>query len=183
MRYLFGFLCVCVLVSLPQSTSAQAGEHGATPEPSLQEPAPEEPVLRLELDDDSVKLAPIGSDEKHMREALEQKARKTRNALIGTSAAAVVGGSLIGIAQTQRYESGPGYRTKAGKGMLVSGVALFSGGLIGAFVTGIMLGVQKGKLRRRDFSYYGTPRRVQWDLAQSRGFPWYSLRTNAQVIR
>jgi hypothetical protein len=80
----------------------------------------------------------------------------------------VVGGLLIGIAQTQRYDSGPGYRTKAGKGILLSGVAMFSGGLIGVFTTGIVLGVQKGKLRRDLFTRYDTPRRVQWDLARSR---------------
>jgi len=40
MRYLFGFLCVCALVALPLSVSAQAGEEGATSEPSAQEPAP-----------------------------------------------------------------------------------------------------------------------------------------------
>jgi hypothetical protein len=164
---------LAVLVALPEGASAQAGEEGTTAEPKLRESAPlpepasEEPVLRLELDDDSVRLAPGAAwREEHMG-GLEQKARKTRNALIGTSAATVVGGSLIGIAQTQRYDSGPGYRTKAGKGLLVSGVALFSGGLIGALVTGIMLGVQKGKLRELQRAHYGEPLRVQWDLARS----------------
>lgn len=161
-------------VALPLSVGAQTAEEAATVEPSAEEPAPssetgpETPMLPRELDDDSVKVAPVGSEDKHMRVALERKARKTRNALIGTSAAAAVGGLLIGIAQTQRYDSGQGYRTKAGKGMLVSGVAMFSGGLIGALTTGIMLGVQKGKLRRGDFTYHGAPRRAQWDLAQSR---------------
>jgi hypothetical protein len=34
--------------------------------------------------------------------------------------------------------------------------------------TGILLGVRKRKLRRLQEAHYGRPRRVQWDLAQSR---------------
>ena len=64
MRYLFGFLCVCVLsaVPLPQSASAQDAEEDATSEPNLQEPssepAPEEPALQLQLDETGVGVVP-----------------------------------------------------------------------------------------------------------------------------
>ena len=58
MRYLFGFLCVCVLGVVPLSASAQAGEEGTTSEQNLQEPASEEPALELKLDDAGVAAAP-----------------------------------------------------------------------------------------------------------------------------
>jgi hypothetical protein len=35
-------------------------------------------------------------------------------------------------------------------------------------VSGILLGKRKRKLRELQEAHYGTPRRVQWDLAQSR---------------
>jgi hypothetical protein len=56
MRYLLDGAVVLALVTAPLSVSAQAGEEGASPESSLQEPAPpaerasEEPALRLDLD-------------------------------------------------------------------------------------------------------------------------------------
>jgi hypothetical protein len=34
--------------------------------------------------------------------------------------------------------------------------------------TGALLGVRKRKRRRLEEAHYGTPRRVQWDLARSR---------------
>jgi hypothetical protein len=41
------------------------------------------------------------------------------------------------------------------------------GGAAGMIATGILLGVRKRKLRLQEADY-GTPRRVQWDLARSR---------------
>jgi hypothetical protein len=35
-------------------------------------------------------------------------------------------------------------------------------------ISGALLGVRKRKLRRLQEAHYGAPRRVQWDLAQSR---------------
>lgn len=64
MRYSFGFMCVLALVALPGAAAAQGDKEGRATEPSLQEPAPssepasEQPGSQLELDDDSVKLAP-----------------------------------------------------------------------------------------------------------------------------
>jgi hypothetical protein len=115
--------------------------------------------LQLQLDDDSVKLAPgsAWANEEYRREELERRARRTRNALIGTSAASVVGWSLLGIAQAQRFEvdscppseqSWQSCKTRAGNNLVSTGMALGVSGLIGAFITGIMFGVQKGRLRR-----------------------------------
>ncbi len=65
MRYLFGLLCVCAMVwTSPENASAQDAEEAATPEPSLQEPAPssepapEEPALQLKLDSAGVDVVP-----------------------------------------------------------------------------------------------------------------------------
>ncbi|MGB5701282.1 MAG: hypothetical protein WBM48_00570 [Polyangiales bacterium] len=58
MRYVVGFVWLLVLVASPLAAGAQAGEEGRTSEPSLQDSASEEAAAPLELDDDSVKLAP-----------------------------------------------------------------------------------------------------------------------------
>ena len=65
MRYLVGLICALAFVVSPRSANAQAGEAATTSEPNMEqpaapssEPASEEPGLQLELDDDSVKLAP-----------------------------------------------------------------------------------------------------------------------------
>jgi hypothetical protein len=41
-------------------------------------------------------------------------------------------------------------------------------GAVGMIASGIVLGFSKGELRRLQEAHYGTPRRVQWDLAESR---------------
>jgi hypothetical protein len=43
-----------------------------------------------------------------------------------------------------------------------------SAGGAGMIASGIVLGVRKRKLRELQQADYGTPRRVQWDLSQSR---------------
>ena len=52
--------------------------------------------------------------------------------------------------------------------MLYAGVGLAAVGAAGMIATGILLGVRKRRLRRLKEAHYGTPRRVQWDLARSR---------------
>ena len=169
MRYLFGFVCVCALVgTLPQAASAQVGEEGATSEPNLQ---------LVALDSTGVVFTLIPSADEQYRPELERKARKTRNALIGTLAVAVVGSSLFGIAQTQRVECPPRTvfsinpptrcYTTAGDNLVWAGAIITFPALTGAFITGIMFGVQKGKLRRLREARYESPRRVQWDFARS----------------
>ena len=84
--------------------------------------------------------------DEYKREELEQSSRRSRNALIGTSAATVVGTALVGI-----------------------GYPLFIGGIMGVMITGIMFGVRKGKLRRlNDRIAYDKSRAVRWDPAASR---------------
>jgi hypothetical protein len=45
---------------------------------------------------------------------------------------------------------------------------LMISGAVGMIVTGTLLGIRKGELRRLQAADYGRPRRVQWDLARSR---------------
>jgi len=107
----------------------------------------------------------------YRREDLERKARRSRNALIGTSAAAVVGLPLwIAGARTQcvKFDDASGNTetscTTAGKAMLGVGYPLALGGVTGALITGIMLGVRKGKLRdleRR--TEHSSSKRLRWD--------------------
>ena len=49
-----------------------------------------------------------------------------------------------------------------------TGLALMAGGSIGMIVAGAFLARSKRQLRGLQEAYYGRPRRVQWDLAQSR---------------
>ena len=109
------------------------------------------------------------------RATLEKSARRSRNALIGTAAATVVGAALVFpgiINQCFRFDVAGGTTvrcTKGGKAMLGIGFPLFWGGMTGVVVTAIMFGVRKGKLRRLDDRMaYEKSRAVRWDPAGSR---------------
>ena len=119
MRYLFGFLCVCVLAALPSGASAQAGgEHSLSfwhdeaskialfsksPAPSP-ETAPEEPALQLKLDDAGVEVTPTPEgfyivEPTEPTEEEERLRRRRRGLLIGVPiAVAVVAVMVAGVA-------------------------------------------------------------------------------------
>jgi hypothetical protein len=98
--------------------------------------------------------------------------RRTRIALISTSAVTAVGIILtsIGASQCTYYNSNyynyPYNCNRAGDVLLPMGGTFLSLGAIGMITSGIMLGVKKGKRRRmqRDMrrSAYGA--RLQWDV-------------------
>jgi hypothetical protein len=178
MRYVLRLLCVCALAALPQGASAQAGEEGATPEPSLQEPAPssepapEEPALQLKLDDAGVEVAPtpLRTPDGYTLEEMELRVKKARRGLIGTSVILGLGVVLWSSAaacsdppSTEEFLDLPPCF-----GLIVTGLVLTGVGLVGMIVSGPALGARKRKLRRLEQAHYGTPRRVRWDLAQSR---------------
>lgn len=108
-------------------------------------------------------------------EELERTARRSRNALIGTAAAAAVGLALVipatstqcssvEVAGESNYEC-----SRAGDALLGVGSPLLVGGLTGALVSGIIYGVRKGKLRRLNDSFEpSTSRAVRWDERSSR---------------
>ena len=123
MRYLFGFICVCALAgALPLSASAQAGEEGASVEPSAEEPAqssqwtqsrlerwhPEafvdptkpasEPALQLELDSAGLEVTPTALPTVEELELRKTELRKRRRAIgIGVSVIVVAVGVAVGV--------------------------------------------------------------------------------------
>jgi len=120
MRYLFGFLCVCVLAALPSSASAQGGEEHSlsfwhdealkialfskSPAPSP-ETAPEEPALQLKLDDAGVEVTPTPEGfyivEPTEPTEEEERPRRRRRAIglgVGLTVVVVLVGLSIGAA-------------------------------------------------------------------------------------
>jgi hypothetical protein len=185
MRYLVGFLCVCAVVgTLPLNASAQAGEADTTSEPNLQEPAPssepatEQPALQLKLDAAGVDVVPSPArttdgytlEEIYVRHAK----RRIRRAGIGlgVSLAAFAGGiAMMGVAISEsnvicilECPDSPAWVAPVG----ATGGVLTAGGFAGIIVSAIHLGGGRTELRRLKEAHYGTPRRVQWDLAGSR---------------
>ena len=188
MRYLFGFvvmrkLAVATMLAglwtLPQSASAQPGEEGTTPEPNLQEPtpsvepAPEEPALQLELTPAGVEVVPSPprTVDGYTLEEMELRVRRTKIGL-GISGGAFLGGVvMIAVALPEaniicifECPPSPNWVTPVG----TFGALLTIGGLIGMIASAVILGRGRTELSELQEAHYGRPRRVQWDLAQSR---------------
>jgi hypothetical protein len=182
MRYLFGLLCVCALVALPLSASAQDAEEDATSEPNLQEPAPsaepapEEPALQLELTPAGVDVVPSPprTFDGYTLEELELRVKRARIGLGVSGGAFVVGFGMafgaLGAAFNCSFVwaavpcSTPGWVAPVGW----TGMALVVGGFGGMIASGIL---KRRRKRDRDslrYAHFGTPHRVQWDLARSR---------------
>jgi hypothetical protein len=89
--------------------------------------------------------------------------RRARIGLLSTTGVFLFGGMLIGIGAPQLD-----LNTGEGGVLLWTGFALASGGIVGMMTTGGMLARRKRKQRELQEAHYGTPRRVQWDLARSR---------------
>jgi hypothetical protein len=174
-RYLFGFMCVCALAGTsPLSASAQAGEEGATPEPSLEEPAsdpaPEEAALQLKLDAAGVGVVPSPprTIDGYTLEEMDVRVRRAKIGIGSSALAFFVGGILLASGLSGDCGWGGGAQRESCDRLAYAGTALAAGGAVGMIATGILLGVRKRKLRRLQEAHYGRPHRVQWDLAQSR---------------
>ena len=108
------------------------------------------------------------------RDELEVLARRSRNALIGLSAATVVGAALLfpGLARqcyTVVVNGVEELRCSTAGSLLVGfGMPLYVGGITGVLVSGIMLGVRRGKIRRLNNQIEYRKRAVQWDPRTSR---------------
>ena len=106
------------------------------------------------------------SYEDYKVQELERTALRSRNALIGTAVAAAVGLALVIPAAGQcdsvdKSNGDSSYEcTRAGNALLGVGSPLLFGGLTGAVVSGIILGVRKGKLRRLNDSFAAPPVRA-----------------------
>ena len=116
-------------------------------------------------------------DEFRQRE-LHESSRRSRNALIGLSAATVVGAALlfpglirqcyvIQINFNRHHRRAP--LQPRWKGACRYRFAAVHRGITGVLISGIMFGVRKGKLRRlEDRMAYEKSRAVRWDLRTSR---------------
>ena len=184
MRYLIlSCLTFAMLAVLAGNVAAQETEAAAQPlETSTQETEVVDQELEAAVQDEpapaptlEVERLPATSYDEMRRDELRESALRSRNALIGTSVAAVVGIPLVFAgARTQCVKTidGSGQEqtscTTGGKVMIGIGYPFMIGGITGALVTGIMLGVRKGKIRDLDRKLaYSKSRALRWDLATS----------------
>jgi len=182
MRYVVGFMCVLALAALPQSASAQAEESAEAPKQAVEqepapssEPAPAEPALQLKLDDAGVEVVPSPprTFDGYTLEEMELRVRRAGIGL-GVSGGVLLAGVVMGaIALSEAapffciLEACPPTADWAAP-VGWTGALLTVGGLLGMISFGTERGRRKRKLRRLRQTHYGTPRRVQWDLARSR---------------
>jgi hypothetical protein len=147
MRYVGGFVFVLALVGSPLSVSAQDAEEGATSEPALQ---------LVALDSTGVVFTLIPS----YGYALEEMELRVKRAKIGlgVSVVVMVGGGVLFLWGAAADDTAAA----------ATGFSLSLGGFAGTIASGILLRRRKQKLRGVQQAHYGTPRRAQWDVAQSR---------------
>jgi hypothetical protein len=178
MRYSVGFvLLLLALVASPLSVSAQAGEEGVTSEPNLEEPAtssapaPEEPALQLELDDAGVEVAPgypPRTPDGYTLKEMEVRVKRARVGVGVSSTALALGAIIAPLAALSPPNEDSGASSSDSYLAAYVWAAVLGVGLAGTIASGILLRKRKGQLRELKEAHYGTPHRVQWDLAQSR---------------
>ena len=180
------------LMALPLSVSAQAGEEGATPEPRAEEaalspepapeepatpvePAPEEPALQLKLDDAGVEVAPtpLRTPDGYTLEEMDVRVRRAKIGLGSSAAALFAGGRFVGFGIGESLSDWCFFEEcapvpKRYVAYVWTGTALLVGGFAGMVASGILLRRRKRDRDRLRQAHYGTPPRVQWDLARSR---------------
>jgi hypothetical protein len=190
-RYILGFVLALRLVTSPLSVSAQAVEEGPTQEPQVEEPAPtptsesapEEPALQLEVDGAGVDVVPSPprTPDGYTLEEMELRVKRGRIGVITTAGVAFVGVVLVGVgapfACSLEWSTRPSESSCRdwGDPVMWTGTALIWFGFLGLITSGGIMAHRKRKLRKQElelwkslYTHYGTPRRVQWDLAQSR---------------
>jgi hypothetical protein len=162
MRYLVSFVFVLALVGSPLSASAQDNEAGTTSQPALQ-------LVALESTGVVFTLIPSPIVDGYTLEEMQLRVKRARIGLSASAGSMVLGTVLAVAAGAQTiicFEpcSYPGWVDP----VFAMGMTLAFAGVAGMVVSGILLGKRKRKLRRVQEAHYGTPRRVQWDLARSR---------------
>jgi drug/metabolite transporter (DMT)-like permease len=150
MRYLAGFGFVLALATLPLSVSAQADEEGATSQPALQ-------LVALDSTGVVFTLIPSPIVDGYTLEEMELRVKRAKIGL-GVSVVGMVGFGVLFLYGAAADDTAA----------VATGFILSLGGLGGTIASGILLRRRKRDRDRLLESHYGTPRRVQWDLAQSR---------------
>ena len=181
-------MVLAALVALPLSASAQAGEQVEasepdvveavpTPEPAPEEPppspetAPEEPALQLNLDAAGVEVAP-SPPRTPDGYTLEEADLRVKRAKIGLGVSVpfiLLAPVAVLMAEPVCLYSSPDQPCPEGSpGLAATFAVMAAGGLVGTIASGILLRRGKRDRDRLRQAHYGTRRRVQWDLAQSR---------------
>jgi hypothetical protein len=181
-------LVLAGLVALPLRVSAQAGEESTTSEPNLQEPAPSAEPAGEEAQagdehslsfwhDEALKIALFSSCPPPPPRTpdgytLEEMDVRVKRAGIGLSVSlvALVAGAALAPAAVAQTASCVSFFEPCNESFAVyiAGGILFVGGLAGTIISGIKLRRRKRDRESLRQAHYGTPRRVQWDLARSR---------------
>lgn len=139
------------------------GSAGAEEDPNdLAAAEAEAPPVRLSYDE-------------YRRNELEFLARRSRIALISTSAAAAVGIALVApafAAECVRVASSSSFDdvrcSGTGKALLGVGVPFLAAGVLGIIISGTMFGVRKGKIRNLDNRIaYEKSSAVRWDPSRA----------------
>jgi hypothetical protein len=171
---------------LPLSAGAQTAEEAATAEPGVQEPAPssepapeepepsaepapEEPALQLELDSAGVEVTPSPprTPDGYTLEEMEVRVRRAKNWLIAFASLSAVGAIVMGSAAWAPATCTLG-EPCAFANRMAAGGSLMGIGAIGMIISGVRLRRHKRDRDSLRAAHYTTPRRVQWDRAQSR---------------
>ena len=146
--------------------------HSSTP--NLRQPQPERAqeasALQLKLDADGVDVLASSARTRdgYTLKEMERRVQRAKRGLGVSVVPLALGGIFMTVGTIGLgcfFNSDP--PTSCDR-MLYAGVGLAAVGAAGMIATGILLGVRKRRLRRLEEAHYGTPRRVQWDLAQSR---------------
>ena len=115
----------------------------------------------------NVTPSPLRTPDRYTLEEMELRVKRAKIGLWSTAGVTVVGGVMIGaswpcMARTFLSEDA------ACVGAFFAGAVVGFSGAVGMIVTGALLGARKRKLRKFEEAQHRRPRRVQWDLAQSR---------------
>jgi hypothetical protein len=117
-----------------------------------------------------VTASPVWKTDVYTLAELELRRRRAGFGLLATTAVAVIGVVPLVIGTQGKCEDEHGFvHNDSCRRLRTAGLVLTISGAVGMIVGGIVFGVRKGAERRGpQEAHWGTPRRVQWDLARSR---------------
>ena len=183
MRLLLAMTLLFGIAALPLSVSAQPAEEDSLSSwqvdegTSLEQSAPEEPALQLELDDAGVGVVPPPPRtlDGYTLEEMELRVKRARIGL-GVSAgvfalglAMFISGAAGDCAYTY-YGFVPASEAPPARcdPLLYGGTVISLFGIVGMITSGVLLRRHKHDRDRLRRAHHGTPRRAQWDLTRSR---------------
>lgn len=176
-RMTMGFFAAILVVS-SASGLARAQDAQAAPQASAAPTPQAAPIISVAPSANAPAQDKYLAYNIYRRDELKRSVPRTRNALIGTSVSFAVGLALLIPVWTgdhctwisnSYYEYSDHECDTTGKVLSGIGGTLAWGGSLGMIVSGIMLGVRKGKIRRLDKQIMLTSeRKLRWDTSTSR---------------